>query len=256
MVTNSPLLPPPSPWFMQPETNFNLSDTNEEEFKARTAFDTMEVGLLNRINEIKTNLSQPALPPSSRGMLEHLLGELRWQLANHRAMVQSNQAFAQAIRANPKTAWTNMPDPIEQSLSMAIARNERILADPTLDPNNRRIFEHMLEDSEQKLADHETNAQLWTNLRLARASKDTERITHAETELATYLADRLGKIQGKKYPPGMSLDAIMEEYKKQAGDYHWYDSRIIIRTIVFVVFIVPPLAMIFFVLKKVFFKIH
>jgi len=235
---------------MQVDTNFNLLSTNEVEFKTGGAPDAMELGLLKRIKDIKSNLLQPGLDPNSRGMFEHLLKELRGELVDHRTMVQSNQAFAEAIRLNPRTARTNMPDPIEQFLSLDVARNERMLADPTLDPNTRRMFERMLEDAKQKLADHETNAQLWDNLRLARQSKDVKQVAYAERELVDYLAARLGKIQGKTYPHGMSLDAIMEKYRKQSGDYHWFDNRTVIRAIMLTLFLLPLIVIIFSAIKK------
>lgn len=252
-ITSSPdfqLPPPPKPWFLQADTNLDILSTNEEEFKVGAAPDAMEIGVLNRIKEIKSNLLQPNADPNSRGMLEHLLKDLRGQLADHHAMVQSNQAFAEAIRSNPRTAWTNMPDPIEQSLVLDVKRNERMLADPALDPNTRSMFERMLEDSKQRLADHKTNLELWINLRLARQTKDVEQTTRAEKELADYLAARLGKVQGKTYPQGMSLNAIMEEYQKQEKGSHWLDSRKVIRMVILTVLLLPPLVMVFMAIKR------
>lgn len=250
MITSSQLSPPLTAWFMQADTNFDLLSTNKEEFKIGGTPDAMEIGVLNRIKEIKSNLLQSKTDPNSRGMLEHLLKELRGELADHRALVQSNQAFAEAIRSNPRTAWTNMPDPIEQFLSLDVKRNERMLADSALDPNTRKMFERMLEDSRQKLADHKTNAQLWVNLNLARQSKFVEQTARAEKELADYLAANLGKIQGKKYPQGMSLDAIMKEYRKQENGSHWFDGRTAIRMIIFTFVLLLPLVMIFMAIKK------
>ena len=58
-ITSSPdfqLPPPPKPWFLQADTNLDILSTNEEEFKVGAAPDAMEIGVLNRIKEIKSNL--------------------------------------------------------------------------------------------------------------------------------------------------------------------------------------------------------
>jgi hypothetical protein len=68
--------------------------------------------------------------------------------------------------------------------------------------------------------------------------------------LANYLAANLGQIQGKTYPSGMSLDAIMSEYRKQENGSHWFDSRAVIRALVIILFLLPPLVMGFVAFKK------
>jgi hypothetical protein len=84
----------------------------------------------------------------------------------------------------------------------------------SLHHTNAQSHQRLLEWQKQRLADHQTNALLWANLRGASLSKDQEKIAKAERELSEYLTRRLSQIQGTNYPAGMSLRAIMQEYKK------------------------------------------
>lgn len=106
---------------------------------------------------------------------------------------------------------------IENYLRLTTARFEQTLADPTLHPNTRKAYEHLLADSRQKLADYQTNNQLLLNLRKARESRNAEEITRAKQELADYLAARLEKRNGRTPSPGRSLEEIANEYKAIAG---------------------------------------
>ncbi len=242
---------PGSPWVTPISTNFDLSNVNAGGPTSNAVpHDAMDAWLLQTIEKTKQDLQRPGLDATSRQFLEMSLRRLYGQWDDHQAQVQSNKAFIEAIRSNPRTALTNMPDPIEQSWSSAIAQKERELADPRLDPYRRQALETIVTTFKQQLADHTTNAQLWANLRLAQQSKDAEQMDHAKRELADYLAKSLGKIQGKTYPTGMSLDAIMEEYREQGNGSHWFNSRTAIRTIILTVFLLPPLLMIYMAIKK------
>ena len=239
-----PPAPPPPAWLnTNLDTHFTVMETSNI-----VPHDAMEAWLLKTIETNKFDLQKTNLDSHSRWMLEQHLRLLQGQWSDHEAQVESNKAFAEAIRSNPRGALTNMPDPITQALSLSVARTKSELADPTIDPYRRQAHETVLGTFKQQLADHETNAQLWADVHSARASGNQEEISNAEHMLADYLAAKIGK------PKGMSLDAVMEEYKKRSGDYHWYDSRPIIRTTLLVVFLVPPTVMIFFALKKRFSK--
>jgi hypothetical protein len=228
----------PAPWFLTVNTNFDLFGTNEEEYKANVTGDAMEVGLLKKINDIKVSLTNSRLDSYSRGRFQHLLTEFRAKLADHREMIQKNRVFIASMRSNPTTGWTNMPDPIEQLLASDVRRDEQILANPSIDPNTRNMYEKLLWNSREKLADHETNAQLWINLRMAEQSGNTAKTAYAEKELANYLSVRLGKIQGKVYPPDMSLSAIMEQYQIQA-DGGKFDRRKVIVSVIVLLTLLP-----------------
>ncbi len=244
---------PGSTWLLQASTNFDLSDTNLNAggpASNAVPHDAMDAWLLQTIDKNKRDLQTPGLDAVSRQFLQRSLRRLYGQWNNHQAQVQNNKAFVETMHSNPKTALTNMPDPIEQSWSLAIAQKERELADTTLDPYRRQALEAIVATLKQQLADHTTNAQLWANLHQAQQSKDAETKAYAERELADYLEANLGKIQGKKYPPGMSLDAIMAEYQKQGNGSHWFNSRTAIRAIILTVFLLPPLVMIFMAIKK------
>lgn len=100
------------------------------------------------------------------------------------------------------------------------------------------------------LADHQTNAQLWANVRQAEESKETEKVSRTKQELADYLAARLGAIQGKTYPTGMSFDATIAAYNKQSRGGHWFENRSVIRSMIVAIWLLPPLIVTLMVLKK------
>jgi hypothetical protein len=51
----------------------------------------------------------------------------------------------------------------------------------------------------------------------AHQSRDHAESVHAEQELADFLLARLGKVEGKTYTQGMSLEAVMQLYKARTG---------------------------------------
>lgn len=94
---------------------------------------------------------------------------------------------------------------------------EQALANPHLDPNVRRAYERLLEDSKEKQMEFQTNSQLWAKLFEARKAGNPAEVTKAKQELADYLAAFSDKKFGKKYPMGTGLETIMEDYKERAG---------------------------------------
>ena len=246
---------PGSPWVMSASTN--LPDTNfidlnvvDQTSNSPALQDAIGKWLFQTIDSTKRDLEKPGLDANSRQLLEWKLKHLQGQMADHQTQVESNMTIAAAMRSDPKTAFTNMQDPISQSWSLTVAQNERELADPALNPYRRQALEIIMANAKQQLADHQTNAQLWANLVQAQLSRNSEQVASSQAKLADYLGSKLGKIQGKTYPQGMSLDAIMDEYRKQGNGSHWFDSRTVIRTIIFTVFLLPPLVMLFMAIRK------
>jgi hypothetical protein len=132
-----------------------------------------------------------------------------------------------------------MTDSLEKVLATSIERYEQYLADPSLDPYHRSAYERLLDDTNQKLADHRTNAQLWANVLQARVSRDAEKVARNEQQLADYLAARMGKIRGKPFPPGTSLSAVMKEYRTPR---RFVPRQVILTTLILLT--ISPLAII------------
>lgn len=154
---------------------------------------------------------RPAKTPAPPLLSTELPQELR--LAN-------SNLYPQAVVRMDYTNSINLSNGIggiENYLRLTTARFEQTLADPTLHPNTRKAYEHLLADSRQKLADYQTNNQLLLNLRKARESRNAEDITRAKQQLADYLAARLEKRNGRTPSPGRSLEEIANEYKAIAG---------------------------------------
>ena len=215
--------------------------------------DVAGVWLLGEIENIKSKLQNQALDPTARKFMENNLADLQVRLDDHKNQVQGREAFIARVRANPRTAMTNfsnLPDPVVQSMSALKARYERTLAETNLAPEVRKADEHLLATIDQHLTDHQTNVQLWANLHQVEMSKDPAKTEQAKRALASYLAIRLGKIQGKTYPANISLDAIMVEYNKLDGGSSWFRSRNIIRAAIIGVFLVPPVVMMFMMFRK------
>jgi hypothetical protein len=78
---------------------------------------------------------------------------------------------------------------------------------------SRAAHDAMLRDAQSRFENHRTNVQLWAEVRRARASGDPRQVSTAEQALADYLSVNLAKINGKAYPPRMSLAAVLKEYK-------------------------------------------
>ncbi len=126
-------------------------------------------------------------------------------------------AMAAQLKVNPRSSVTNGPDFPSYTMSEMITRLEGQLQNPNLDTNNRALLENRLQDRKEKLGESERNAQLWANVNRAYQSRDHAESVHAEQELADFMAARLGRVEGKTYPQGMSLEAVMQLYKARTG---------------------------------------
>lgn len=156
-------------------------------------------------------------------------------MTNPFAALPGSSVAVAGMSAQTAFALTTKMDPLNDALAISVARYEHYLADRSLSPSDRKMYEGLLEDSKQRLADHQTNVQLWANLRQARISRDPEKVARSERQLADYLAAQLGKIRGKTYPPGMSLHDVMKEYGRHKG----FGSRQVILTALVLVTLLP-----------------
>jgi len=196
--------------------------------------------LKKRIQQDQVTLQNTNLNESSRHFIEIGLKDLQNRLESMQNEVQSNNATVQAISANPAGAVTNLGDPIDLAMSRQVDSYQKELADPALDHTRREAIEFALSDLTQIRDDHRLNAQLWSNVTDARRSRDSKHIAQAEGELADYLAKKLGKMQGKTYPTGMSLEAVMEQYRIQAGGAKVNRRKIVLAALLLVALL--PLA--------------
>jgi hypothetical protein len=140
---------------------------------------------------------------------------------------------------------------VEEQLSGEIANIKNQLTNSSLDKVTRRRLEWQLSDDEKSLQDHITNTMLWAKLTQARFSHDPDRIANAETKLADYLAKKLGAIEGKNYPTGMSLEKVTDLINAHLGrGSYWSDKKPLIRIILLAFLLLPPLVMVFLAIKK------
>jgi hypothetical protein len=202
-----------------------------------------------------TNLNIPRPPgfgPSSQDSNSTIQPHRSIQQSNDVFISQSNFASrAAALKSNPRASLTNSIDPIEQSLQQAADRLESELSDPNLNPIMRKTYEGLLADRKAQLADHQTNAQLWAHVHLAHQHHDLDQAAQADQALADYLGAKLGRIQGKSYPAGVSLSTVLADYRKQGGVSVSAASspHNVLRLVVIVAFIIPPIVIGFFVFK-------
>lgn len=208
------------------------------------AHDAYEAMLIYTIDDTKRQLEKTNLNLEHQRGLEWLLDVNQAKLANHYEQLGKHSNFLNSVRSNPKTAWTNMPDPITETLSSDVSRYDALSKDPMLPPRERETYKTMLAGYQSKLADHETNAQLWASLHLAEQNNDPQQVARSEQQLADYLAVKLGELQGKKYPTGMSYAAVVEQYRIQAGGGR-FDRRKIVVAILAVTAILPVVILIF-----------
>jgi len=137
------------------------------------------------IDYYKTQLGKTNLTPQDRAAYIMLIQQYNAALADY----HSNMNGLQRIDI-PKPSLPNSPAPYKV-------------------PNHGDVAGHLYQ---QVLAEHQTNAQLWSDLFQAqvraRKSNDKEAVARAEKELADFLAVQLGRAN-KKISPGMSLAEIM-----------------------------------------------
>jgi hypothetical protein len=228
----------------------NNPETDEQGTNSTFSHDSMDSWILEKISDIKIKLQKTDLNPLVLQTLQTELWQFRGQLTNHRALVRERLSLVENMRTNHAVAATNNLDSIGTTIHRTISNFELQSANPALPSNMRKMYKTLAEDRRRQFDDHQTNAQLWANLRLAQQTANTERVTRSEGELADYLAARLGKIQGKTYPQGMKLDAILNEYRIQAGEANRFKGVTITRIIMFTVFFLPPLVIFFIAFKR------
>lgn len=123
--------------------------------------------------------------------------------------------------------------PIELPLLRSIAHLEEELARPDLDPSQRKTSEALLNERRTQVADLQKNGQLWQNLHQAELAGSPKTVAQASQALADYLIAWLGRMEGRTYSSGMSLDAVMKEYQRHAAggvlDPHNSTNRMIQR---------------------------
>jgi hypothetical protein len=130
------------------------------------------------------------------------------------------KAEASLSISQQETNTVSSPKPIgptEQLLIQYVSEAKKQLADPSIDNMTRKRLERDFAYYQARLADHQTNLILWSNLEDAQRLKDSTQITKAETELSDYLANKLGKIDGKQYPKGMPLAKVTGLYDARLG---------------------------------------
>lgn len=201
-------------------------------FAASRTNDARETVLRHGIEDWERKLENTNLDARARAVFEGNLKRCRMDLTDYeeerKEEAEHQRKFQEALRANFRTAWTNIPDPLENALRAQIRRYESELSDPGLAPNVRETDERSLAVFKQELAERATNVQLWANLRLAEQNNNSAQIDEAKKQLATFLAKRLGDVQGKKYPTNISYDAVMALYHKAAGSSPTVDRRKIV----------------------------
>lgn len=139
------------------------------------------------ISQLKRRLDQTNLPPQTRAYIESEMAQINAQMVMLRNM---RKDMDKARSLHPLFGLPTNSEAPDTSVNL---------------PANLQ----------QIMADQETNSRLWANLAkaqvLARKSGDKEAAARAEAELVSYLQAQYGAINGKTYPPGMSLADIMKE---------------------------------------------
>lgn len=227
------LAPPPLMLPTQPANSLQNTVTTQTGTNT-VPKDPLEITLIRSIDDTKRELDQTNLNPTYRKSLEHILIMSQEQLSNHEAQVQDNSAYIQSIQEDPKSSITNKPDPLVQAMASIINRYQAELTDTNLDPYRRKADIMILADYQEKLADHMTNIALWNNVTAAQSKNDSKGEAKAQQQLADYLSIKLGQMQGKTYPKGMSLDAVMEQYRIQLGGSRFDPRKIIIGALILV----------------------
>jgi hypothetical protein len=232
--------PPPLAQFNADALNQKFADAEDGGGNSVTPPDAMESWLRREISTTQADLQHTNLDELTRLTLSRQLWDFKERLAEHQAQVQTNLARVELLRTNKALATMDPPDFIGQRLSESIQHFQHEAANPNLPPMLRQTFQTLADNRAKRLADHETNVQLWANVMHARQAPDVEKRAQAERELADYLAANLGQIQGKTYPPGMSLDAILKDYKKSGSG--WQMDRRTVVLVVLIVVLVSPVA--------------
>jgi hypothetical protein len=183
---------------------------------------SMATDLLRRIAFYQGELNKTNLPPILRSMYNTNLALLSNTLA--------------IFGNGPKFNLSSIPKP--PSMPELIGSGTNAVPSP-------RAMNPMLQQAE---AEMRTNRQMWKNLVKAQVSHNKPEAARAERELADYLAVQLGKINGKTYPSGMSLAAIMKEYGAKASEKP-FNRRKVVLVILVAVMLTPLFLFAFYKLR-------
>ena len=193
---------------------------------------------------------------SRRWLVFIALGAVSTLCSPHNPLIKEvNASGTVSSFAGSPAATTNAPlpagpGPTEILIQGWIEDYRRQLATPGIDAQTRKRLESQLEYYQEKLEDHRTNDRLWDNLHQARTTKNVEKVTESERALADYLALKLSSIEGRNYPTGMSLAAIMEHYNAHANPIKVTHGRWYARWLVITVVCCPILGLGFYQLRR------
>lgn len=207
--------PPPS---LQALTNRHVTifagDFTQSQLKNVFVNDNREGKLIDEIKSQQRIVTDPDLDlvrlRDARVSLDRLEAELMW----YRQHAKRLAIFQKSLQSNPATAWTNEPDPAVETLELNVWQDKQVLADPDVDPSTRQSVNQIFPLHKQLLSERQTESKLWMQLRIAAQLKKPLDVASAKQNLADYLGRKLGKIEGKTYPPGTSYDTIMDDYRK------------------------------------------
>src|SRR4029079_9760800 len=91
-----------------------------------------------------------------------------------------------------------------------------------------------------KLIEHQTETRLWKNLGEARLAGDSREVAVQEAALATFLTEKLEKIEGKPYRGGKSLADVLQGYESYLGRPNQKIRQRLFRVILFTAVLLPP----------------
>jgi hypothetical protein len=117
-------------------------------------------------------------------------------------------------RPEAVTVLTGIGASSERFFVEEIRSSKAKLKDPSPSAFMRQAIEHSIKDYERRLQDHRKDVMLWTRLHVAKANNDKAEVTRTEAELATFLTDRLGIIEGKKYSTNLPLSSVAKAYER------------------------------------------
>ena len=112
----------------------------------------------------------------------------------------------------PTVAASVVVDPMERQLSNIIAQYQEQVNKSATNSTSRMAYMGLLTNTQNRLLEHQIERH-WGELKEAVDAFEKEKIDRAEQALADTLAARLGRNRNRVYPSGMSLDAVLKEYK-------------------------------------------
>lgn len=164
------------------------SSANSTDKSAEPPVGSMEKWLVGAIAETKGKLQDPTLSETIREILKSDLSRYETKLTALRKKLQEDQKTREALHA----------------------KSERLRRLATPPQDLQQLFRTQQTEYEKIQADTRLNVQLWANYSEAKRKKEPELVAKAERELADYLTAKIERIDGKKYPTGMTLAEAMK----------------------------------------------